>query len=380
VNVLGPNGTETEQISFLSPGLLAARDFEGSFFLADHWVPNERISLDLGLRYAGQTLGRSANLAPRLGAAYSPGKAGKTIFRGGVGRFYAHTPLLGGNFTMFPTRQVSYFDDLGNLEGTPITYENAYGEVSRQGVWAVSPNFPGNVPYNWTWNVEGDQELHPRVILRLNFMSSRAYDQFIVNPVTDLPTGPAMLLTPHGASRYQELESTVHFRINAFTEWTVSYVYSKARGDLNTLAQVFVPFEQPIIHPDVFSNLASDIPNRLLSWGRFKTHVWGIEAGPVVDYHTGFPFTPINMRQDYIGTPNTDRFPQFVSLDTKLGKDFHLPLPVLKKHLMHGSLTVFNLTNHSNPRDVFNNNTSPDFGHFVGNQHRFLDTSLDVLY
>ena len=157
-------------------------------------------------------------------------------------------------------------------------------------------------------------------------------------------------------------------------------MYSKARGDLNTLAQLFVPFEQPVIRPDAYSNLASDVPNRIVTWGRFKTHLWGIESGPVVDYHSGFPYAPVDMQQDYIGTPNGQRFPHFFSLDMKLSKEFHLPLPMLKKHLMRGSLTIFNLSNHSNPRDVFNNVSSPYFGHFVGNQHRFLDSALDILY
>jgi hypothetical protein len=64
----------------------------------------------------------------------------------------------------------------------------------------------------------------------------------------------------------------------------------------------------------------------------------------------------------------------------KLSKEFHVPLPYFKKHLMRGSLTTFNLTNHRNPRDVFNNAASPAFGQFVGDQHRFFDSALDVLY
>jgi hypothetical protein len=359
---------------------LGARDFEGSLFVSDHWVPNDRISLDLGLRYSGETLGNNKNLAPRLGIAYSPGQGGKTVFRGGVGRFIGHTPLLAGNFPLNPTRQVSLFDEAGDLLGTPVTYANAYGSRTPRGGWLASPIFPGNVPYNWTWNLEADRELNSRVMLRVNYLSSRAYDQFIVNPVTDLASGPAMLLTPHGASHYNELETTVHFRLTRITDWNVSYVYSKARGDLNTLSQLFVPFEQPIIRNDAYANLGSDIPNRVVSWGRFKTHLWGLEAGPVVDYHSGFPYAPVDMLQNYIGTPNLDRFPHFFSLDMKLAKEFHLPFPIIKKHLMRGSLTVFNLSNHTNPRDVFDNVSSPNYGHFVGNQHRFLDTSLDIVY
>lgn len=380
VSLLRPDGSVTEQIDFLGAGNLAARDLEGAVFVADHWVPNEHVSVDLGLRYTGQTLGRAANIAPRVGVAYSPGHHGKTVFRGGAGRFVAHTPLLAGDFTMYPAREQSFFDDSGNLLGAPVTYVNAYGRPNPQGTLAASSVFPGNVPYDWTWSLEADRELLPRVMLRVGYISSRAFDQYIVDPAENLITGPAMLLTPHGASRYRELESTFHFRLRGNTEWNISYVYSKARGDLNTLAQLFVPFEQPVIRSDAYSNLGSDVPNRILSWGRIKTHVWGIEAGPVADFHSGFPYAPVDMQQDYIGTPNTARFPRFFSLDMKLSKEFRLPLPLLKKHLMRGSLTVFNLSDHSNPRDVFNNISSPYFRHFVGDQHRFFDSSLDILY
>jgi hypothetical protein len=380
VNLLGPTGLLTEQINFLGPGMLTARDFEGSLFVADHWLPSDRISIDLGLRYSGESLGNASNIAPRLGVAYSPGRDGKTIFRAGAGRFYGHAPLLAGSFTLNPTRQVSLFDDLGNLEGPSVTYVNAYGNLTRQGAWMASPTFPGIMPYDLTWSLEADRELHPRVMVRLSYISSSVYDQFIVNPVTGLATGPAMLLAPQGGSVYKEFESTAHIRLTGISELNISYVYSKARGDLNTLAQLFVPFEEPVIRPDAYSNLASDVPNRVLGWGRFKTHLWGIEAGPVADFHSGFPYSPVDMRQDYVGTPNIDHFPQFFSLDMKLSKEFHLPLPFLKKHLMRGSLMIFNLSNHPNPRDVFNNTSSPSFGQFVGNQHRFLDSSLDVLY
>ena len=380
LRLLQPNGSVTEEIDFLGPGTLTARDFEVSVFVADHWVPSDRISFDFGLRYFGQSLGGEASLAPRLGVAYSPGHKEKTVLRGGAGRFYGHTLLLAGDFTMNPDRQVSLFDDSGNLQGPPLTFVNDYGNRNSQGAWVASPTFPGNMPYNWTWSLEADQELHPRVTLRLSYISSRAYDQFIVNPVTDLATGPAMLLIPHGASVYKEFESTVHIRLPSVSELNISYVYSKAHGDLNTLADVFVPFEQPVIRPDAYDTLASDIPNRIVTWGRFKTHLWGIEAGPVVDYHSGFPYSPVDMRQEYVGPPNAKRFPQFFSLDTKLSKEFHLPLPLLKKHLMRGSLMIFNLSNHTNPRDVFNNTFSPFFCHFVGNQHRFFDSELDVLY
>jgi hypothetical protein len=380
VLVLRPDGTVTEKIDFLGPGSLSARDIEGVLFATDHWVPSASLSVDLGLRYSGHTLGNQANIAPRLGVAYSPGHRGKTVLRGGLGLFYDHSPLLGGNFPMNPKRVVSFFDEKGNLLGPPVVYQNAYGHLNAQGALTASFNHPGTVPYNWTWSLEANRELHPRVMLRLNYLSSRSYGQFILNPVEDLAAGPALLLANQGNARYHEFETTLHFRLTEVDQWNVSYVNSRARGDLNSLSQIYVPFEQPVIRPNAYANLPSDTPHRLVSWGQFKTHVWGIIASPVIDYHSGLPYAIIDVRQNYVGKPNTRRFPHFFSLDQKLSKEFRLPFPWLKHHVMRGALTIINLTNHINPRDVFNNVSSPYFGQFAGKQHRSLDTSLAILY
>ena len=380
VQILRLDGTLAEQIDFSGPGSLSAVDFAGDFFVSDHWVPTEPLSLDLGLRYSGQTLGPHADGAPRVGFAYSPGRGGKTVFRGGGGLFYGHSPLLSGNFPGNPTRELSYFDEAGNLEAPPVVLQNLYGHVPAPGFIIASLRGLHSVPHNWSWNLEADRELTPRVVLRVSYVGSNTNRLFIVDPEPQLPTGPALLLNDHGASAYRELESTVHLRLNESSEWNFSYVYSRARGDLNTLAEVYVPFEEPDIRPNYYTYLPSNTPQRLITWGRFKTHVWGIMAAPVIDLHSGLPYTPVDVLQNYVGEPDVDRFPYFFSLDLKLSKEFRLPFPIIKKHLMRGALTLFNVTNHSNPRDVFNSTASPYFDHFVGLQHRFIDTALDIVY
>jgi hypothetical protein len=132
--------------------------------------------------------------------------------------------------------------------------------------------------------------------------------------------------------------------------------------------------------PGSYGPLPSDVPDRLIVWGRFPTHIWSIEVAPFFDLHTGFPFSVVDELQNYVGQPNRLRFPTFLSLDVKLGREFTLPFPWIKNHRLRGALTVLNITNHSNPRDVFNNITSPVFGHFVGFQHRSLGTALDITY
>ncbi len=380
VLILRADGTLAERIDFLGPGSLSAGDFEGAFFVADHWAPSEPVSFDIGVRYSGQSLGSHGNVAPRMGVAYSPGREGKTVLRAGVGLFYDHSQLLAEDFTSNPTRSVSFFDEAGTLQGPPLVYQNGYAHVDESGVLSTSQNPLGSVPHNWSWSLEADRELTPRVVLRLSYISSRTYSQFIVNPLTQLPTGPSLLLTDQGASRYQEFESTVRYRRSDSSEWNFSYVYSLARGDLNTLAEIYVPFEAPVIRPDAYANLPSDTPQRIVTWGRFKTHIWGISADPLIDFHSGLPYSPVDVLQNYVGPPNSARFPHFFSLNLKLSKEFHLPLPWIKNHVMRGALTIFNVTDHTNPRDVYNNTASPFFDHFVGNQHRFFDTALDVIY
>ena len=105
-----PDGAVAERIDFTGPGILSIEDSEGAVFAQDHWVFNDRLALDMGLRFSGQTVGEPAAIAPRAGVAYTPGGNGRTIFRGGVGVFYDRVPLLAGDFTENPTRVVSLFD------------------------------------------------------------------------------------------------------------------------------------------------------------------------------------------------------------------------------------------------------------------------------
>jgi hypothetical protein len=157
-------------------------------------------------------------------------------------------------------------------------------------------------------------------------------------------------------------------------------VHSLARDDLNTLTQVFVPFEQPVIRPNFFADLPSNVPHRVITWGRFKLPR-EVTISPLLDAHSGFPYSATDVLQNYVGAPNSRRFPTFFSLDLQLTKDFRMPfIPWLNKHKVRGALQIFNITNHSNPRDVYANVASPYFGRLAGFQHRLFQASLDIVY
>jgi carboxypeptidase family protein/TonB-dependent receptor-like protein len=388
VVLLRPDGSIAEQIEFLgdvgSPTAssltsLASSNTEVAMFSQDHWALGDQLALDLGLRYSGQTLGESSNLAPRLGAVYSPAKDGKTIFRGGVGVFHDRVPLLAGDFQHNPSRVVSLFDQQGILLGPTLTFRNACGKVRGSATSVVaSCSDLGSTPYNVTWNFEIDRELPGHILLRLDYLSSTTRKLMVVDPL--LQSDPVLLLTNTGGSRYHEFESTVRFHPTERSDFRISYVRSHSRGDLNTLSQVFVPFEQPVIRPNVYADLSSEVPDRLVSWGIFKLPRKFVFS-PMVDYHTGFRYSNLDVLQNYVGRPDTLRFPNFLSFDWRVYREFLVPsfVPGLKNHTVRVGLYANNFTNHSNPRDVFNNVTSPNFGHFVGFQHRVDGLVLDLV-
>ncbi|MGO9230621.1 MAG: hypothetical protein ACLQKA_15630 [Bryobacteraceae bacterium] len=64
------------------------------------------------------------------------------------------------------------------------------------------------------------------------------------------------------------------------------------------------------------------------------------------EYRSGFPDAVNDAYQNYVGLPYANRFPTFVSLDSRFSKDIE-PDP---KYTIRPCITVFNMTKHFNPR------------------------------
>ena len=382
IQLLRQDGSLDEQIDFQGGGRLQAQDTEVAEFVQDHWMLNDRLALDLGGRLSSQSIGRSAAFAPRAGLAYSPGEDHKTVIRAGAGLFYSRVPLLAADFLDNPTRVASFYDETGSLVQPPVVFQNAYvAGVPGGGFVAVSRNLDTS-PRNFAGNFEVDRELRRGMVIRASYLYSQTRDLYLVTPVPGVPGGSPLLgLANTGGSHYNEFETTLHYRPNERSELNVSYVRSQARGDLNTLSDVFVPLEQPVIRPDFTGTLAQDVPNRVIGWGAFALP-WNFTVSPVVDVHSGLPYSEIDASQNYAGMPNGQRFPEFFSLDLKVYREFPLHLPFLgnlKNRKIRFGVYSLNLTDHSNALEVYNNVSSPYFGHFVGFQHRVNGLVIDVV-
>jgi len=290
--------------------------------------------------------------------------------------------LLASSFSQNPMRVASFFDQTGSVVGAPIVFRNAYLDTTPGSSSIRTVGDLGTSPRNFTWNVEVDRELTQSVTLRLSYIQSQTRNLFVLSPQSGMSGQDAILgLAATGSSHYRELEATVRYRPSGRSELTVSYVRSQAQGDLNTLSDVFVPFEQPVIRPNVYAHLKSDIPNRLVSTGIFQLP-WKLTFSPVIDLHTGFPYSEVDELQRYVGQPNGQRFPTFFSLDIKVYREFQFPLKFvspMKNRKFRLGLYSLNATNHSNPHDVYNNVTSPYFGQWAGFQHRMIGLVIDVV-
>ena len=382
IQILNLNNTLSQQIAFGAAPAQSPSDSSVAEFLQDHWILDSHWSVDLGARISTETSGWPFAIAPRAAAAYSPGKSGKTVIRAGSGIFYGVLPLLAADFAANPSRTITTFDAAGLPIGSPVTYTNAFVANLNPLTAPALPVKPSTTPRNVTWNVRLEHELHKDLQLSVGYLDSHTSYLFAVNPFTSTTGGPSFEgLTNTGSSHYREVEATGRYSLREHDQINVSYIWSRSRGDLNSLSNVYIPFAAPVIRPDVYGILPSDIPNRVVGWGIFALP-WKLTFSPLFDVHSGFPFSPIDVQQQYVGTPNGKRFPEYFSLDMKLYRQFRVPFLGNrggKVHHIRLGVYTLNLTNHGNFNAVYNNIASPNFGQFVGFLYRHEGAVIDFV-
>jgi outer membrane receptor protein involved in Fe transport len=368
VTIQRAGGTRYQLIDFTGAGVLDRSQNEFSAFLQDKWLVNKRLVFDLGLRYDRDQIGKQNNLAPRLGIVIAPTDSGRTIIRGGVGLFYDKIPLNVGSFAQYQSLVVTTFANNGvTIVDGPRLFRN------------TTPDELEN-PYSLAWNLQVDHQLNNRLLLRLGYEERSTRRDFVLEPVViqSTPDEGLLLLQNSGRSRYRELQAVARFRFQEGRNIYLSYVRSEARGNLNDFNTYFGNQKHPVIRPDEYAKQPYDVPNRLLFWGDFGLP-FDIVATPVLDWHSGFPFSLINEQQDFVGPRNEGgRFPQLTTLDLLVTKGLSIPFRG-KKYKGRAGLTLFNITNHWNPRDVQNNIDAAQFGTFYNSAGRSVRLKFEFV-
>jgi len=381
IMLLAQDGSVAERIDFQGAGLLSTSDTEVAEFIQDRWTLNSHFTLNFGARLTTQSVGREAAFAPRAGAAYSL-NGGNTVIRAGVAEVYGHVPLLAGDFTSNQERVLSFFDSFGALIGQPIVLVNSYLLSGMPPAPPGAPRDPGSTPRTFSWNVVLERQVRKNLNLRASYLDSHTVDLFLLDQMLDIASGSGLLaLKNTGVANYRQADITVHYRLGERADMSFSYTWSRGRGDLNTLSDTLVPFQVPVIRPNVTGILSSDVPHRVVVSGFFRLP-WKMVISPVADVHTGLPYSNVDVLQNYVGVPNDQRFPIYFSLDVRLYREFTVHIPHTehsKTHKFRLGVYSTDITNRQNPHDVFNNITSPTFGQFAGFQRRYTGIVLDFV-
>ncbi|HWF12556.1 MAG TPA: TonB-dependent receptor [Candidatus Acidoferrales bacterium] len=378
INLLAQDGTIDETINFLGAGRLQSSDEEISGYAEDRWSLAKHMAFTMGGRVTHQTFGRNAAFAPRLGLSYSTPN-GKIAVRAGAGLIYGHVPLLAADFAGYQERMITL--NPGTLAAQSYILQNVYQSPGMAGNSSTLTNSDAST-HTFTWNVEAETSPRRDLSLRLGYYETRTTNLFVLNPIVPAGGGTSgfMALDNSGRSNYQQAQMTARYRPSERNEINISYAWSRARGDLNTVSDTFLPVQVPVIRPNLFGVRPSDIPNRVLAWG-YITLPKKFVFSPVADVHSGFPYSNVDNFQNYASVPNSLRFPIYFSLDVKLSREFTVRMPFkenAKRKKINIGVFSQDVTNRLNPHDVYNNVTAPFplFGQFAGFQRRL--TGLDI--
>jgi hypothetical protein len=363
VRVVRADGTLSQLIAFTGLGSLQRIDTEFAAFVQDRWSIGRRLTIDAGLRFDRDGVAKENNLAPRFGFALLPFSNERTVLRGGIGLFYDKIPISVGVFEQYQQRVITSFAADGT---TPLAGPTALRHVVQNGEYRN--------PRSGAGTIQLDHEVN-RLLLRLGFEERRTRGDFFLEPKPD----GRLVLHNDGESRYREVQVTARYRLQERKHLYIAYVRSRATGDLNAFNNYFGNARNPVIRANERSLQPFDAPNRLLFWGDIGLPKQ-ITLSPVMDWHTGFPFSLVDENQNFVGARNRGgRYPSFFSVDLQITKGLTPKVPNWgmipaqfrgRKFPGRFGVKLFNLTSHWNPRDFQNNVDSPDFGTFYNGSQR----------
>jgi hypothetical protein len=379
VDILNGQGVRTQRIDFVNQLPYNRTDLEVTAYAQDHWSPVKRVSFDYGARVEHQRLATSLRIAPRGGIAWSPFANQRTVLRAGYGLYYDHLPLDIYTFGRYPLRSITDYAPDGSIIDGPIPYANVIGNVTGPRSFFINGQQVAGAfsPRGATLNLQVEHSFSEHFRIRAVYTDNQSVGLIVFEPDA-LGRSHEIVLNGDGKSRYQQAELTARFAWKDDQQLVFSYARSRAKGNLNTFDSFLGNFPTLIVRPNLSSNLPADLPNRFVIWGNLNTHVWKLQVAPLIEYHTGFAYAPLDAAQNYVGIPYSDstRFPRFFEADARASRDFK----VSDKYSVRLSLTVTNFTNHFNALQIHNNTADPQYGIFFGTYDRRYRGDFDIIF
>lgn len=376
VNIVDPFGALLQNISFTAGQPIHRSDVEFGVFGQDQWTIGTRFALSSGIRADQQEITHTFRVAPRLGFVWTPLHNARTVVRGGAGVFYDRVPLNVYGFSSYPERMITTYAPDGSIASGPTLFYNVTEQAAHSDLPLIYRNglLPGNfAPYSTNANLQVEEILTPNLRLRAGYLQSRS-DGLIVLTERTSPLN-ALVLNGSGNANVKQFDVTAAARAGRDSELFFSYVRSRSAGNLNEFNNYLADFPPAVILPDTRAALPGDTPNRFMAWGAIALPD-KFRIMPKAEYRSGMPWSSLDVMQNYAGAPNSQRFPNYFSLDARISKDFK----VNDKYSVRFAISGSNLTNHFNPVSIHSNIADPVYGVFFGEYRRRYTADFDVLF
>jgi outer membrane receptor protein involved in Fe transport len=186
-----------------------SRDRRHYFFFEDKWRAANNLTLNLGLRYDHQrhTPDSSDDFGPRLGVAWDLFGTGRTVVRGGVGKFYAYLPVVHdltlqqqALVTLFPVVSITdpaspvlRPDVITDSNGNPgVATLSAAGQAElnrmRTSTFNRNPRLDSEgrqLPYQLSWSAGVNHQLFANAAVSVDYVANASRDQLGVVDINE---------------------------------------------------------------------------------------------------------------------------------------------------------------------------------------------------
>ena len=353
--------TPCSRYSTFSGGANSSADnLETSGYIQDRWLATNRLLIEPGLRFDWDEIIRSPLVSPRVAGTYVLDSEGNTKLSAGVGIVYDATNLLLLARPSAGQRTDTFFDSSGNPTGSVVTTFSANTHTLQE-------------PRYLNWSLGLEQKLPGSIYLKAEFMQRNGTHGLVYNTVNGLPGGNFILENTR-EDRYHSFEVNLHraflHRYSVFGSYTRSSSRSNQVLDFNV--------DNPILSPQAAGPYLWDAPNRFLSWGLlpfFKLPIiHELDIAYSLEGRSGFPFNVTNNQGQLVGSPGTNRFPTYFSLNLFVEKRFHA---FGRYWALRGGFE--NITDHANPAVVNADIDSTQFRTFSSFEGRVFTTRIRLL-